>query len=62
MVRCVSFTDLRIRIPYLPDCEVRIFFLIHYLNVRVCLIRMHTFRHFCEHDKYFMCAMMRVLL
>jgi len=38
------------------------FFLIHYLNVRVCLIRMHTFRHFCEHNKYFMCAMRRVLL
>ena len=31
------------------------FFLIHYLNVRVCLIRIHTFRHFCEHDKYFVC-------
>jgi hypothetical protein len=38
------------------------FFLIHYLNVRVCLIRTHTFRHFCEHSMYFMCAVMRVLL
>ena len=38
------------------------FFLIHHLNVRVCLIRIHTFRHFCEHDKYFMCAIMRRVL